>query len=56
MIISSPGIKQLNSTLESKYLVNTRFSSAYDVIPTLFDLLGVKFNENFYLGHSHCPF
>lgn len=52
MIISSPGIKQLNSTLNEKYLVNTRFSSAYDVVPTLFDLLGVKFNERLYLGHS----
>ncbi len=54
MIISSPGIKEKNLTLQSedKYVVNNRFTSAYDIIPTLYDLLGVKFNENFYLGHS----
>ena len=52
MIISSPGLKVKNATLVDKYLVNTRFCSAYDVIPTLFDLLGVKFNERLYLGHS----
>ena len=52
MIISSPGIKQYNSTTENKYLVNTRFTSAYDVVPTLYDLLGVKFNENLYVGQS----
>ena len=52
MMISSPGIKQYNSTTENKYLVNTRFTSAYDVVPTLFDLLGVKFNENLYVGQS----
>lgn len=52
MIISSPGIKNRNKTTENKFIINNRFSSAYDVVPTLFDLLGVKFNENFYLGHS----
>jgi len=52
MMISSPGIKQLNSTSTNKYIVNDRFTSAYDVVPTLFDLLGVKFNERLYLGHS----
>ncbi len=52
MIISSPGVKQYNSTSEAKYLINTRFTSAYDVVPTLFDLLGVKFNENLYVGQS----
>jgi len=52
MIISSPGIKTYNSTTTNKFLENYRFSSAYDVVPTLFDLLGVKFNENLYLGHS----
>ncbi len=48
MIISSPGLK----ALPDEYILNDRFCSAYDVIPTLYDLLGVKFNENFYLGHS----
>ena len=52
MIISSPGIKEYNATNANKFLINDRFTSAYDVVPTLFDLLGVKFNENLYLGQS----
>lgn len=54
MILSSPGIKEYNKTQteENKYIVNTRFTSAYDIIPTLFDLLGVKFNQNLYVGSS----
>ena len=56
MIISSPGLKEFNSTQTDSedvvYTENTRFCSAYDIIPTVFDLLGVSFNENLYLGHS----
>ena len=52
MFIVSPGLQEYNSTHEQKFLVNDRFSSSYDIIPTMFDLLGVKFNENLYLGHS----
>ena len=52
MMISSPGVKNYNARTENKFLINDRFTSAYDVVPTLFDLLGVKFNENLYLGHS----
>jgi len=52
MFIVSPGLQQYNSTHEEKYLINDRFASAYDIIPTLFDLFGVRFNENLYLGHS----
>lgn len=52
MIISSPGVKNYNSQTDKKFLINNRFTSAYDIIPTLFDLLGVKFNENLYLGNS----
>lgn len=54
MIISSPGLKEYIATTEQTNItnVNTRFSSAFDVIPTLFDLLGVKFNERLYLGRS----
>ncbi len=52
MFMVSPGLQKYNETTENKYLINDRFCSAYDIIPTLFDLLGVKFNENFYLGHS----
>ena len=54
MILSSPGIKNLNTTLADEYklTLNTRFCSAYDIVPTLLDLLGISFNENFYVGHS----
>lgn len=54
LIISSPGLRSLvsNSTTSLDYIINDRFSSAYDIIPTLFDLLGITFNENFYVGHS----
>ena len=56
MIISSPGLKTFNSTQTDPedviYIENTRFCSAYDIIPTVFDLLGISFNQNLYLGHS----
>lgn len=52
MIISSPGLKKYNAINDVKLTVNDRFCSAYDVIPTLFDLLGIKFNENLYIGKS----
>lgn len=52
MILSSPGLKAKNATLSNKYIVNSRFTSAYDIVPTLLDLLGIEFNENFYLGQS----
>ncbi len=54
MILSSPGLRNYIATTEQTAItnINTRFTSAFDVIPTLFDLLGVKFNERLYLGHS----
>lgn len=52
MIISSPGLKEYNSNNGDVFIDNYRFCSAYDIIPTLFDLLGIEFNQNFYLGHS----
>lgn len=57
MIISSPGLRNLNESNKSNqdallYTWNDRFCSAYDIIPTLFDLLGISFNENMYIGHS----
>ncbi len=59
MILSSPGLKKLmadkNDELSTKgydFTLNERFCSAYDVAPTILDLLGIKFNENFYMGHS----
>ncbi len=52
MILSSPGIKSLNEELTTKLTWNDRFCSAYDIIPTILDLLGINFNENLYVGHS----
>lgn len=53
-IISSPGLKNLNNRLNKtdKVELNSRFCSAYDIVPTLYDLLGIKFNENLYFGQS----
>lgn len=36
----------------AKVRSTSRFSSAYDIVPTLLDLLGIPFNQNFYAGHS----
>lgn len=55
MLISSPGIRkyrQDNPTNANQFLSTNRFTSAYDVVPTILDLLGFTFNENFYLGQS----
>lgn len=55
MILVSPGIKKYNASqteVGDKFITNTRFTSAYDIVPTLFDLLGIKFNENLYIGNS----
>lgn len=52
MILSSPGLKALSKNSQFDFSSNNRFCSAYDIIPTLLDLLGIPFNENFYLGHS----
>lgn len=52
MIISSPGLKAKGAQSSLDFSANTRFSSAYDVIPTVLDMLGIPFNENYYLGHS----
>ena len=49
MILSSPGLKSEHS---GEYTVTTRFTTTYDIIPTIFDLLGIEFNENLYLGSS----
>ncbi|MBQ8430950.1 MAG: sulfatase-like hydrolase/transferase [Clostridia bacterium] len=39
--------------INSKAVASTdRFCSAYDIVPTLLDLLGINFNKNFYAGTS----
>lgn len=34
------------------YLEIDKFSSAYDLVPTVLDLLGIEFNERYYIGYS----
>lgn len=34
------------------FLSTDRYCSAYDIVPTLLDLLGIRFNRNIYLGDS----
>ncbi|MBR1988294.1 MAG: sulfatase-like hydrolase/transferase [Clostridia bacterium] len=48
-VLSSPGLK---SQYPGQYVLTDRFCSAYDIIPTLLDLMGISFNENLYLGNS----
>lgn len=53
MILCSPGLKEYNAT-NNDYDINIydEFTSAFDIVPTLLDLLGIKFNENIYIGKS----
>ncbi len=53
-ILSSPGLKRVNadSLNEYDYTEYDLFCSAYDVVPTVLDLLGISFNQNFYAGSS----
>ncbi len=53
-ILSSPGLREIyeQEIGDNNYMINDRFMSAYDIIPTLFDLMGIEFNENFYVGRS----
>ena len=48
-VLSSPGLK---SEFGGEYVYTDRFCSAYDIIPTMLDLMGISFNENLYLGSS----
>ncbi len=48
-VLSSPGLK---TKCGGQYVLNDRFCSAYDIIPTILDLYGISFNENLYLGNS----
>ena len=48
-VLSSPGLKSKHA---GQYVFTDRFCSAYDIIPTMLDLLGISFNENLYLGNS----
>ncbi len=54
MIISTPKSDKFDDFYGNteNYYVNDRFCSAYDITPTLLDILGIGFNENLYLGRS----
>lgn len=42
-----------NNNVNTEYGVNiTKFASTYNIVPTLLDLLGKKYNSNLYLGTS----
>lgn len=60
-------IDNLTSKLDSTYVITTstnskgetvrglqvkKFACTADILPTLFDLMGINFYENFYFGHS----
>lgn len=55
MVLSNP---KLNKKYEEVYgskngqLTVSQFTSPYNVAPTILDLLGVKYNANFYMGNS----
>lgn len=52
MIISSPGIKNYNKANSYQYLKNDKFCSAYNIVPTILDLLGIDFSKKIYMGSS----
>ncbi len=55
-ILSSPGLKNMNTvpyvSHGQGYDYIDKFCSAYDIIPTVLDLLGIPFNTRLYLGNS----
>lgn len=53
MILSSNCLKDYHKTdREKTYLEYDRFCSAYDIIPTVLDMLGIEYNQNMYVGES----
>ncbi len=55
-VLVSPGLNSMQNVPYTNkgegYTYMDAFCSAYDIIPTLLDLLGIKFNQRFYLGDS----
>lgn len=55
-ILVSPGLQNMKNVPYTSqgegYLYLDSFCSAYDIIPTILDLLGIKFNSRLYLGNS----
>lgn len=50
MIYDKKLISALNSNNDSRF--NNKFSSSCDIVPTLLDLLGIKYYSNIYYGNS----
>lgn len=41
-----------NVDSDHKIISTSRFTSAYDIVPTILDILGISYNENLYVGTS----
>lgn len=52
LIIKSNGIASKLEKGEDGFVSLNRFSSAYDLLPTILDLLGIQFNKRLYIGNS----
>lgn len=51
-LIIKTGASNNMQRAESGFVEVDRFSSAYDLLPTVLDLLGIKFNKRLYIGNS----
>ena len=51
-LIIKTGAANTISVAKNGFKQIERFSSAYDLLPTVLDLLGIKFNERLYVGNS----
>ncbi len=52
LIIKSSGVASKDNENGEHVVATDRFCSAYDLLPTVLDLLGIKFNKNLYVGNS----
>lgn len=52
LIIKSSGIAEHTNAKGESLISTSRFCSAYDLVPTVLDLLGIKFNKRLYVGNS----
>ncbi len=52
LIIKSAGVNKKSTENGEKISSIDRFSSVYDLLPTVLDLLGIKFNKRLYIGNS----
>lgn len=52
LIIKSSGVASQISKDDKNIRSVDRFCSAYDLLPTVLDLLGIKFNKRLYIGNS----